>query len=56
MKRDNYEIIKDCIEMEPNTYKYASSKLRDNFELAKFFLERGGSFISLNKKLLEKLH
>ena len=56
MKRDNYEIIKDCIEMESNIYKYASSKLRYNIEPAKFFLERGGSFNLLNKKLLEKLH
>ena len=37
--------------MEPNTYKYATFKLRNNFDLAKFFLERGRSFNLLDKSV-----
>ena len=37
--------------METNTYKYTSSNLKTNIDLAKFFIEKGGSFNLLNKKL-----
>ena len=40
--------------MKVNTYRYASSKLKDIIDSAKFFLERGGSFKLLNKKMQNK--
>ena len=47
--RDNYELIKECVEMEPNTYKYASTNLKTNIDLAKIFIQKGGSFNLLSK-------
>ena len=49
--RDNYELIKECVENEPNTYKYASPNLKTNIDLAKLFIEKGGSFNLLNKSI-----
>ena len=49
--RDNYELIKECVENEPNTYEYASPKLKNNIDLARLFIEKGGSFNLLNKNL-----
>ena len=37
--------------MQPNTYKYASSRLKNNIDLAKLFIEKGGSFNLLNKNV-----
>ena len=49
--RDNYELIKECIEMEPDTYKYASPNLKNDIELAKFFIQNGGTFDLLDKNM-----
>ena len=37
--------------MEPKTCKYASSNLKTNIDLAKIFVEKGGSFNFLNRNL-----
>ena len=47
--RDNYDLIKECIENEPNTYMYASSRLKNDIKLAEIFIKKGGTFNLLNK-------
>ena len=37
--------------MEPNTFKYASPRLQNNINLAKLFIEKGGSFNLLSKNM-----
>ena len=49
--KDSFEIMKECVEFEPNTYQYASINLKNNVELALFFLRQGGSFSLINKHL-----
>ena len=49
--RNNYELIKECVELEPGTYKHASSKLKTNIDLAKISIEKGGSIKLLNNKV-----
>ena len=47
--KDNYDLIKECIENEPNTYMYASSRLKNDIKLAEIFIKKGGTFNLLNK-------
>ena len=50
--RNKYEIKKECVESDPNTYQYATLKLKNgNVDLAMFFIERGGSFSLISKHL-----
>ena len=49
--RNEYEIMKECVESDPNTYQYATLDLKQNVDLAIFFLERGGSFSLIIKHL-----
>ena len=41
--RSKREDMKECVEADPNTYEYATLRLKQNVGLAIFFLERGGS-------------
>ena len=45
------EIMKEFVEPDPNTYDYATLHLKKNVDLAKFFLERGGSLSPKSKHL-----
>ena len=48
--RNKYEIMKECVESDPNTYQDAKLHLKNkNVDLATFFLERGGSFSLISK-------
>ena len=47
--RNKYEISKECVGLDPNTYQYAT--LKQNVDVAILFLERGGSFSSKRKHL-----
>ena len=50
--RNKYEIMKECVELDPNTYRYATLGSKNkNVDLAIFFLERGGSFSFISKHL-----
>ena len=52
MFRNKYEIIKECVEADLNTYQYANLDLKNkNVDLAIFFLERVGSFSLISKHL-----
>ena len=42
--KNNFEIMKECVELEPNTYQYATLHLKQIIDLAMFSLKRGGSF------------
>ena len=37
--RKKYEIMKECVKSDPNTYQYATLHLKQNVNLAKFFLD-----------------
>ena len=48
--RNKYEIMKECVKSDPNTYQFATLGLKNiNIDLAIFFLERGGSVSSISK-------
>ena len=49
--RNKYEIMKECVESNPNTYLYATLHLKQNVDLAIFFPERRGSFSHICKHL-----
>ena len=50
--RNKYEIIKEGVESDPNTFQYATLDLKNKtINLALFFLERGGSFSLFSKHL-----
>ena len=50
--RNKYEIMKECLESDPNTYQYATLHLKNKiFVLAIFFPERGGSDSLVSKHL-----
>ena len=51
MFRNKYEIMKECVKRDPNTYQYPTLYLKQNVNLVIFFLERGGSFSSTKKHL-----
>ena len=36
--------MKECVESYPNIFQYATLHLKQNVDLALFFLERGGFF------------
>ena len=51
MFRNKYEIIKECVESDPNTFQYATLQLKNkSVDLAIFFLERSGSFSLISKQ------
>ena len=53
--RKKYEILKQFVELDPNTYQYATLHLKNkNVDLTIFFLERGGSFSLISKHLRNK--
>ena len=43
--------MKECVKSDSNTYQYAILHLKQNVNLAIFFLERGGSFSFISKHL-----
>ena len=46
------EIMKECVESDPNTYQYATLHLKNkNVDFAIFFIERGGSLSLISKHL-----
>ena len=50
--RNEYEIMKECVEADPNTFEYATLDLKNkNINLAIFFLGRGGSFSLISKHM-----
>ena len=49
--KNTFEIMKECVELDPNTYQYSSLHLIHNVELALLFLRKGGSFSMMNKHL-----
>ena len=49
--RKKYEIMKECVKSDPNTYQYATLRLKQNGNLALVFLERGGSLCLISKHL-----
>ena len=52
MFRYKYEKIEECVELDPNTFQYATLDLKNkSVDLAIFFLERAGSFSSISKHL-----
>ena len=51
MFRNKHEILKKCVKSDPNTYQYATLHLKQNVDLAIFFLERGGSFSLIGNHL-----
>ena len=54
MFRNNYEIMKECVKSDPNTYHNATLHLENkNVDLAIFFIERGGLFSLISKHLRE---
>ena len=46
--------MKECVESDPNTYQYATLHLKQNVDLAIFFVERGGSISLISKHLRNK--
>ena len=52
MFKNKDEIMKKCVESDPNTYQYATLDLKNkSIVFAMFFLERGGSFSLISKRL-----
>ena len=50
--RNEYEIMKECVEAEPNKFENATLNLKNkNINFAIFFLERGGSFSLISKHM-----
>ena len=49
--KNSFDIMKECVELEANTYQYASLNLKQIVELALFFLRQGGSFSLISKHL-----
>ena len=50
--RNKYEITKECVESDRNTYQYVTLHLKNkNVDLALFFIERAGSFSLISKHL-----
>ena len=50
--RNKYEIMKECVESDSNTYQYSTLALENKIvDPAIFFLERGGSFSLISKHL-----
>ena len=49
--RGKYELMKECVEADPNTYENATLRLKQNVGLAILFFERGGSFSLVSKHL-----
>ena len=43
--------LRQAIRENPNTYQYATLRLKQNVDLAIFFLEQGGSFSLISKHL-----
>ena len=52
--RNKYEIMKECVKSDPNTYQYATLHLKQKVNLAKFFLQRGCPFSLISKHLRNK--
>ena len=48
------EKLKQTIRENPNTYHYATSRLKHKVDLAIFFLQQGGSFYLISKHLRKK--
>ena len=49
--RNIYEIMEECVRSNPNTYQNVTLHLKQNVNLAIFFLQRGGSFSLISKHL-----
>ena len=52
--RIKYNVMKECVKSDPSTYQYATLHLKQNVNLAIFFLDRGGSFSLISKHLRNK--
>ena len=50
MFRNRYEILKEYVKSDPNTYQHATLRLENkSVDLVIFYLERGGSFSLISK-------